>query len=144
VQAITLFFISEGMSNSPDIWNAVNGLNQQGYEGALGATSTHQTQPGSYSSLQPTHSHLVSLPSPAWMLTLKSFLTPVVLTVCLPTVQDFSPHSVVAADMNRSLPPMSTFHRNNTVSHIASVNTSENSTGEDTWKKTTFFFASLI
>ncbi|KAM4573672.1 transcription factor 12-like [Odontesthes bonariensis] len=93
----------EGMSNSPDIWNAVNGLNQQGYEGALGATSTNQTQPGSYSSLQPTHSHL-----------------------------DFSPHSVVAADMNRSLPPMSTFHRNNTVSHTASVNTSENSTGSGT------------
>ncbi|KAM6936967.1 transcription factor 12-like [Xenentodon cancila] len=88
----------EGMSNSPDIWNAVNGLNQQGYEGALGATTTHQTQPGSYSSLQPAHSHL-----------------------------NFSPHSVVAADMNRGLPPMSTFHRNNTVSRTPSVNTSENS-----------------
>ncbi|XP_041851867.1 transcription factor 12-like isoform X2 [Melanotaenia boesemani] len=90
----------EGMCNSADIWNAVNGLNQQGYEGALGATSTHQTQPGSYSSLQPTHSHL-----------------------------DFSPHSAVAADMNRGLPPMSTFHRNNTISRTPSVNTAENSTG---------------
>ncbi|XP_022048624.1 transcription factor 12-like [Acanthochromis polyacanthus] len=89
----------EGMSNSPDIWNAVNGLNQQGYEGALGAATTHQTQPGSYSSLQPTHGHL-----------------------------DYSPHSVMAADMNRGLPPMSTFHRNNTTSHTPSVNTSENST----------------
>uniref|UniRef100_A0A3Q0SGL5 BHLH domain-containing protein n=1 Tax=Amphilophus citrinellus TaxID=61819 RepID=A0A3Q0SGL5_AMPCI len=95
-------FILEGMSNSPDIWNAVNGLNQQGYEGALGAATTHQTQPGSYSSLQPAHSHL-----------------------------DFSPHSVMAADMNRALPPMSTFHRNNAVSRAPSVNTSENSTG---WK----------
>uniref|UniRef100_A0A3B4Z782 Transcription factor 12-like n=1 Tax=Stegastes partitus TaxID=144197 RepID=A0A3B4Z782_9TELE len=93
-------FILEGMSNSPDIWNAVNGLNQQGYEGALGAATTHQTQPASYSSLQPTHSHL-----------------------------DYSPHSVMAADMNRGLPPMSTFHRNNTVARTPSINTSENSAG---------------
>lgn len=55
--------ILEGASNSPDIWNAVNGLNQQGYEGALGAATTHQTQPGSYSSLQPPHSHLVRFTS---------------------------------------------------------------------------------
>ncbi|KAM9375379.1 transcription factor 12-like [Pholidichthys leucotaenia] len=89
----------EGMSNSPDIWNVVNGLNQQGYEGALGAATTHQTQAGSYSSLQPAHSHL-----------------------------DFSPHSVMASDLNRGLPPMSTFHRNNTVSRTPSLNTSENST----------------
>ncbi|KAL7401471.1 hypothetical protein ABVT39_000162 [Epinephelus coioides] len=90
----------EGTSNSPDIWNAVNGLNQQGYEGALGAATTHQTQPGSYSGLQPPpHSHL-----------------------------DYSSHSVMAADMNRGLPPMSTFHRNNTASRTSSINTSENST----------------
>ncbi|KAF7658758.1 hypothetical protein LDENG_00008380 [Lucifuga dentata] len=92
----------EGMSNSPDIWNAVNGLNQQGYEGALGAATSHQTQPGSYSILPP-HSHL-----------------------------DYSTHSVLAADMNRGLPPMSTFHRNNTTSHAPSVNTSENSAGSGT------------
>lgn len=55
----TLLSILEGTSNSPDIWNAVNGLNQQGYEGALGAATAHQTQPGSYGSLQPPHSHLV-------------------------------------------------------------------------------------
>lgn len=56
--------ILEGMSNSPDIWNAVNGLNQQGYEGALGAAPTHQTQPGSYSNLQPpSHNHLVRFTS---------------------------------------------------------------------------------
>ncbi|KAF1386839.1 hypothetical protein PFLUV_G00099030 [Perca fluviatilis] len=92
----------EGTSNSPDIWNAVNGLNQQGYEGALGAATTHQTQPGCHSSLQPPqHSHL-----------------------------DYSPHSVMAADMNRGLPPMSTFHRNNTASHTPSINTSENSTDQ--------------
>ncbi|XP_017261090.1 transcription factor 12 [Kryptolebias marmoratus] len=89
----------EGMSNSPDIWNAVNGLSQQGYEGALGVASSHQPQAGSYGSLQPAHSNL-----------------------------DFSPHSVLAADMNRGLPPMSTFHRNNPVSRTPSVNTSEHST----------------
>uniref|UniRef100_A0A3B4GYB5 BHLH domain-containing protein n=1 Tax=Pundamilia nyererei TaxID=303518 RepID=A0A3B4GYB5_9CICH len=94
----SMFF--EGMGNSPDIWNAVNGLNQQGYEGALGAATTHQTQPGSYSSLQPAHGHL-----------------------------DFSPHSVLAVDMNRALPPMSTFHRSNAVSRTQSVNTSESSAG---------------
>uniref|UniRef100_A0A3P9IUT0 BHLH domain-containing protein n=1 Tax=Oryzias latipes TaxID=8090 RepID=A0A3P9IUT0_ORYLA len=88
----------EGMSSSPDIWTAVNGLNQQGYEGALGATATQQTQPGGYSGLLPTHNHL-SFPS----------------------------HSLVA-DMNRSLPPMSTFHRNNAVSHTPPGNISENST----------------
>uniref|UniRef100_A0A3Q3FM78 BHLH domain-containing protein n=1 Tax=Labrus bergylta TaxID=56723 RepID=A0A3Q3FM78_9LABR len=90
----------EGTSNSPDIWNAVNGLNQQGYEGALGVATTHQTQAGSYSSLPPSHSHL-----------------------------DYSPHAVMAADMNRGLPPMSTFHRNNAAPRTPSVNTSENSTG---------------
>ncbi|XP_041651675.1 transcription factor 12-like isoform X1 [Cheilinus undulatus] len=89
----------EGTSNSPDIWNAVNGLNQQGYEGALGAATTHQTQAGSYSSLPPPHSHL-----------------------------DYSPHAVMATDMNRSLPPMSTFHRNTTAPCTSSMNTSENST----------------
>ncbi|XP_036963159.1 transcription factor 12-like isoform X3 [Acanthopagrus latus] len=89
----------EGTSNSPDIWNAVNGLNQQGYEGALGAATAHQTQPGSYSNLPPPHSHL-----------------------------DYSPHSAMAADMNRGLPPMSSFHRNNTAPRTPSINTSENST----------------
>ncbi|XP_061679657.1 transcription factor 12-like [Syngnathoides biaculeatus] len=83
----------EGASNLPDIWNAVNGLNQHGYEGALGATGGHQTQPANYSSLQP-HGHL-----------------------------DYSPHPLMAADMSRALPPMSTFHRNN----AASVNTTDTS-----------------
>ncbi|KAG7453408.1 transcription factor 12-like [Solea senegalensis] len=92
----------EGMSNSPDIWNAVNGLNQQGYEGALGAATIHQTQPGSYSNLQPPHSHL-----------------------------DYASHAVMAPDMNRALPPMSTFHRNCTTPRTPSVNASENSTGRE-------------
>ncbi|XP_029909840.1 transcription factor 12-like [Myripristis murdjan] len=87
----------EGTSHSPDIWNAVNGLNQQGYEGALGAVTSLQTHAGSYNNLPP-HTHL-----------------------------DYSPHSVMAADINRGLPPMSTFHRNNTASHTPSVNTSESS-----------------
>lgn len=45
------------MANSPDIWNAVNGLNQQGYE----AAPTHQTQPGGYSNLEAVHAHMVRL-----------------------------------------------------------------------------------
>lgn len=57
-----LLFILEGTSNLPDIWNAVNGLNQQGYEGALGAATTPQTQLGNFSGLQP-HSHLVRFTS---------------------------------------------------------------------------------
>ncbi|XP_061825708.1 transcription factor 12-like [Nerophis lumbriciformis] len=87
----------EGTSNLPDIWSAVNGLNQHGYEGVLGVTGNHQTQAGSFNSLQQQHGHL-----------------------------DYSPHSVM--DMNRALPPMSTFHRNNAPSHAPSVDTTENST----------------
>ncbi|KAM3870454.1 transcription factor 12-like [Diretmus argenteus] len=83
----------EGTNSSPDIWNAVNGLNHQGYEGA------HQSQPGSYSSSLPSHSHL-----------------------------DYSPHSVMVADVNRGLPPMSTFHRSSAATRTPSVNTSESST----------------
>ncbi|XP_068595691.1 transcription factor 12-like [Brachionichthys hirsutus] len=86
----------EGMSNSPDIWNTVNGLNQQGYESALGAAPTHPTQLGSFSNLQPAHNHL-----------------------------DYSPHSLMAPDMNRALPPMSTFHRNSSTPRNPSINTSE-------------------
>uniref|UniRef100_A0A672I9M7 Transcription factor 12 n=1 Tax=Salarias fasciatus TaxID=181472 RepID=A0A672I9M7_SALFA len=100
VFASTFFGECQGMSNSPDIWSAVNGLNQQGYEGALGAATTHQAQAGSYSNLQPTHSHL-----------------------------DYSPHSVMAADMNRGLPPMSTFHRNSAAPRTPSITNTENSTG---------------
>ncbi|XP_054632377.1 transcription factor 12-like [Dunckerocampus dactyliophorus] len=88
----------EGTSNLPDIWSAVNGLNQHGYEGALGVASNHQAQTGNYNSLQ-QHGHL-----------------------------DYSPHTVMAADMNRALPPMSTFHRNNASSHTPLMNTTENST----------------
>uniref|UniRef100_A0A3Q4MP87 BHLH domain-containing protein n=1 Tax=Neolamprologus brichardi TaxID=32507 RepID=A0A3Q4MP87_NEOBR len=87
----------EGMGNSPDIWNAVNGLNQQGYEGALGVATTHQTQPGSYSSLQPAH--------------------------------------MLAVDMNRALPPMSTFHRSNKMEMDTQGNVSGASQTGDTLGK---------
>ncbi|KAF0040991.1 hypothetical protein F2P81_006889 [Scophthalmus maximus] len=43
-------------------------------------------------------------------------------------LMEYSSHSVMAADMNRGLPPMSTFHRNNAAPRTPSVNTSENST----------------
>lgn len=51
------------MANSPDIWNAVNGLNQQGYEAALGAVPAHQTHPGGYGNMEAVHAHMVRLPS---------------------------------------------------------------------------------
>lgn len=89
----------EGTTNSPDIWSAVNGLNQQGYEGALGAATSLLSQSGSYGAMQP-HSHL-----------------------------DFSPHSVMAADLNRGLPPMSSFHRNTTAPSRNTINATDNSTG---------------
>ncbi|XP_055078364.1 transcription factor 12-like [Periophthalmus magnuspinnatus] len=88
----------EGTTNSPDIWSAVNGLNQQGYEGALGAATSLLSQSGSYGGMQ-HHSHL-----------------------------DYSPHSVMAADLNRGLPPMSSFHRNNTASRNT-ISATDNSTG---------------
>lgn len=49
------------MANSPDIWNAVNGLNQQGYESA----PAHQTQQGGYGNLEAAHAHMVRLPPPS-------------------------------------------------------------------------------
>ncbi|XP_037539516.1 transcription factor 12 [Nematolebias whitei] len=111
----------EGMSSSPDIWNAVNGLSQQGYEGALGVTPSHQPPAGSYSNL------VSSSPLPR-TLTLSSIFCVSGFNGEFLCVQDFSPHSVLAADMNRALPPMSTFHRNNVVPRTPSVNTSEHST----------------
>ncbi|KAM9390519.1 transcription factor 12-like isoform 2-T2 [Salvelinus alpinus] len=58
-------------------------------------------QSGSYNNMQPAHNHL-----------------------------DYSPHSVSPVEVNRGLPPMSTFHRNNpAASHTPSANSSENTTG---------------
>ncbi|XP_036824690.1 transcription factor 12-like isoform X1 [Oncorhynchus mykiss] len=67
-------------------------------------------QSGSYSNLQPSHNHLV-----------------------------YSPHSVSPVEVNRGLPPMSTFHRNNPASsHSLSANSSENTTGHPStgWSQT--------
>ncbi|XP_057692946.1 transcription factor 12-like isoform X2 [Corythoichthys intestinalis] len=89
----------EGTGNLPDIWSAVNGLNQHSYEGALGACGGHQTQAGNYGGLPPTHCNL-----------------------------DYSAHTVMATDLNRALPPMSTFHRNNASSHQPSINPADSST----------------
>ncbi|XP_031657443.1 transcription factor 12-like isoform X2 [Oncorhynchus kisutch] len=58
-------------------------------------------QSGSYNNMQPAHNHL-----------------------------DYSPHSVSPVEVNRGLPPMSTFHRNNPpASHTSSATSSENTTG---------------
>ncbi|KAK6317735.1 hypothetical protein J4Q44_G00110260 [Coregonus suidteri] len=44
---------------------------------------------------------------------------------------DYSPHSVSPVEVNRGLPPMSTFHRNDPAeSHTPSADSSENSTGK--------------
>ncbi|XP_055777966.1 transcription factor 12-like isoform X1 [Salvelinus fontinalis] len=67
-------------------------------------------QSGSYSNLQPSHNHLV-----------------------------YSPHSVSPVEVNRGLPPMSTFHRSNPASsHSLSANSSENTTGNPStgWSQT--------
>ncbi|KAK0139016.1 Transcription factor 12 [Merluccius polli] len=89
----------EGTSNSADIWNTANGLNQQGYEGGpRGGLTQHHAEHGNYNNMT-SHNHLA-----------------------------YSPHSVT--DMNRGLPPMSTFHRSHpprTPSSTAS--NSDNSSG---------------
>lgn len=128
--------VSEGTSNSPDIWNGVNGLNQQGYEGALGVATTHQTQPGSYN-LQPTHTHMVRFTARRLHIAATALLSPPPappegLNTCLFTAQDYSPHPAMAADISRGLPPMSTFHRN------SALDPSENSTGESSVFRRTF------
>nr|XP_023991401.1 transcription factor 12-like [Salvelinus alpinus] len=67
-------------------------------------------QSGSYSNLQPSHNHLV-----------------------------YSPHSVSPVEVNRGLPPMSTFHRSNPASsHSLTANSSENTTGNPStgWSQT--------
>lgn len=99
---LRLFLISEGTSNSADIWNTTNGLNQQGYEGGPrgGLTSSHHhAEHGNYNNMT-SHNHL-----------------------------GYSPHPV--ADMNRGLPPMSTFHRSNPsrTASSSSAGNSENSSG---------------
>lgn len=81
----------------------------------------------SYSNLQP-HGHLVSFSSCSLDVDLPDQQHPNLCGlnpyVCLS--QDFSPHSVLAADGSRALPPMSTFHRSSTAPRGAS----ETSAGE--------------
>lgn len=77
--------ILEGTSNSTDIWNAVNGLNQQGYEGALGVATTHQTQAGNYSSLQPAQSHQVRFTSSTLDVDSAAYFVPCVFKIVVPS-----------------------------------------------------------
>uniref|UniRef100_A0A3B1K5E4 Transcription factor 12 n=1 Tax=Astyanax mexicanus TaxID=7994 RepID=A0A3B1K5E4_ASTMX len=93
---------SDGTHNSSDPWNSSNGINQPGYGGMLGGSSSHMPQSGNYSSL---HSH---------------------------DRLNYPPHSVSPTDINPSLPPMSSFHRSNassspyvTASHTPPVNSTE-------------------
>ncbi|XP_041704578.2 transcription factor 12-like [Coregonus clupeaformis] len=69
--------------------------------GYRGMGGSSAHQSGCYSNPQPSHNHLV-----------------------------YSPHSVSPVEVNRGLPPMSTFHRNDPASsHSLSADSSENSTG---------------
>ncbi|XP_047667688.1 transcription factor 12 isoform X6 [Tachysurus fulvidraco] len=88
--------------NSSDPWNSSSGINQPAYGGMLGGSSSHMPQSGNYNSL---HSH---------------------------DRLNYPPHSVSPTDINASLPPMSSFHRNPassspfvTASHTPPVNTTE-------------------
>ncbi|XP_064169218.1 transcription factor 12-like isoform X2 [Anguilla rostrata] len=93
----------DGTQNSSDPWSSSNGISQPGYGGILGGSSSHMSQPGNYGNM---HSH-DRLTYPA--------------------------HSVSPTDINPSLPPMSSFHRNNastspfvSASHTPPVNATEN------------------
>ncbi|XP_015198691.1 transcription factor 12 isoform X2 [Lepisosteus oculatus] len=91
----------DGTHNSSDLWNSSNGISQSGYGGMLGSSSSHVSQSGSYGSLH-THDRL-----------------------------NYPPHSVSPTEINASLPPMSSFHRNSstspyvTTSHTPPVNGTE-------------------
>uniref|UniRef100_A0A4W3KA38 Transcription factor 12 n=1 Tax=Callorhinchus milii TaxID=7868 RepID=A0A4W3KA38_CALMI len=103
----TTFFMQEGNHNhnSSDLWSSTNGMNQPGYGGMLGSSSSHVSQSSSYSSLH-AHDRL-----------------------------SFPPHSVSPRDINPSLPPMSSFHRGTSsspyvaASHTPPINGSENLLG---------------
>ncbi|XP_072527875.1 transcription factor 12 isoform X2 [Salminus brasiliensis] len=92
----------DGTHNSSDPWNSSNGINQPGYGGMLGGSSSHMPQSGNYSSL---HSH---------------------------DRLNYPPHPVSPTDINSSLPPMSSFHRSTAssspfvnASHTPPVNNTE-------------------
>ncbi|XP_057215614.1 transcription factor 12 isoform X7 [Triplophysa rosa] len=94
----------DGNHSSSDPWNSSNGISQPGYGGMLGGSSSHMPQSGNYTNL---HSHDRMS-------------------------QNYPPHSVSPTDINASLPPMSSFHRNSastspfvTASHTPPVNTAE-------------------
>ncbi|KAM6980624.1 transcription factor 12-like [Aplochiton taeniatus] len=92
----------DGNHNSSDPWNSSNGINQPGYAGMLGGSSSHMPQSGNYGNL---HSH---------------------------DRLNYPPHSVSPSDISASLPPMSSFHRSNantspfvSATHTPPVNASE-------------------
>uniref|UniRef100_A0AAY4ERA3 Uncharacterized protein n=1 Tax=Denticeps clupeoides TaxID=299321 RepID=A0AAY4ERA3_9TELE len=91
--------LSNGTNGSPDLWSSSNGISHSGQGGMLGASSSSQTQSGNYGSL-PSHDLL-----------------------------NFPPHSGALAEVNRSLPPMSTFHRSDSNKTLASQTTPARDTG---------------
>lgn len=100
------FFMQDGTHNSSDLWSSSNGMSQPGFGGILGTSTSHMSQSSSYGSL---HSH---------------------------DRLSYPPHSVSPADINTSLPPMSSFHRGGSssspyvgTSHTPPVNGSDSLLG---------------
>ncbi|OWK01710.1 hypothetical protein Celaphus_00017811 [Cervus elaphus hippelaphus] len=98
--------------HSSDPWSSSSGMNQPGYGGMLG-NSSHIPQSSSYCSLHP-HERLVRQ-----------------------THVGYPSHS--SADINSSLPPMSTFHRSGT-NHYSTSSCTPPANGTDSimgesWKR---------
>ncbi|XP_061451484.1 transcription factor 12 isoform X2 [Rhineura floridana] len=97
------FFLQDGTHSASDLWSPSNGMSQPAYCGMLESSSSHMSQSSSYASRH-THDRL-----------------------------SYPPHSVSPADVNTSLPPMSSFHRSTSSSssyvaaaHTPPVNGSDN------------------
>ncbi|XP_040595539.1 transcription factor 12 [Mesocricetus auratus] len=100
------FFMQDGTHSSSDLWSSSNGMNQPGFSGILGTSTSHMSQSSSYGSLH-SHDHL-----------------------------SYPPHSVSPTDISTSLPPMSSFHRGSTssspyvaASHTPPINGSDSILG---------------
>ncbi|XP_040596170.1 transcription factor 12-like [Mesocricetus auratus] len=100
------FFMQDGTHSSSDLWSSSNGMNQPGFSGILGTSTSHMSQSSSYGSL---HSH---------------------------DRLSYPPHSVSPTDISTSLPPMSSFHRGSTssspyvaASHTPPINGSDSILG---------------
>lgn len=90
--------------HSTDPWSSSGSMNQSGYNSMLG-NSAHASQSSSYCGIHP-HDRLVSSPL---SLSLFSSITPQCVISVSGVFQSYPSHS--SAEINPSLPPMSSFHR---------------------------------